>query len=140
MRDRQFLNYFRKAEREKGNTGEVLLQFLERRLDNVVYKLGFAPSRSAARQMVVHGHVYVNGRKLNIPSYLVSVGDRMLAKPADRSKNLIRRNLEELGEPHVQNWLKMDSGTLAGEIVAMPTRDDVMIPVEENLIVEFCSR
>ena len=140
VRDRQFLNYFRKAEREKGTTGEVLLQFLERRLDNVVYKLGFAPSRSAARQMVVHGHVYVNGRKLNIPSYLVSVGDRMLAKPADRSKNLIRRNLEELGEPHVQNWLKMDSGTLAGEIVAMPTRDDVMIPVEENLIVEFCSR
>ncbi len=140
IRDRQFMNYFKAAEREKGNTGEALLRLLERRLDNVVYKLGFAPSRSAARQMVVHGHIYVNGRKLDIPSYLACVGDKLAIKPSERSKSLVQRNLEELGEPHVQNWLKLDLPNLTGELVALPTRDDVMIPVEENRIVEFCSR
>ena len=140
VRERQFLNYFRKAEREQGNTGAALLRLLERRLDNVVHKLGFALSRSAARQMVVHGHIHVNGRRMNVPSYAARVGDKITVKDSDRSKNMVRRNLEELGEPHVQNWLQVDLPTLSGEIVAMPTRDDVTIPVEEHLIVEFCSQ
>jgi small subunit ribosomal protein S4 len=140
VRDRQFMTCFHQAEREKGNTGAALLRRLERRLDNVVYKLGFAPSRAAARQMVVHGHVRVNGRRLNVPSHAVCVGDRITLKDAERTRNLIRRNLEELGEPTVQNWLKLDLPNFAGEVTAMPTRDDVMIPVEEHLIVEFCSR
>ncbi|MBS3820617.1 MAG: 30S ribosomal protein S4 [Planctomycetes bacterium] len=140
LRDRQFMNLFRKANRIKGNTGSVLLSLLERRLDNVVYKLGFARSRPEARQTVVHGHIYVNGRRCNIPSREVTVGDTITTKPSERSQNLVRARLEELGEPNLQNWLKLEMAQLTGEVVALPTRDDVNIPVEENLIVEFCSR
>ena len=140
VRDRQFMNLFRQARRMKGDTGAALLSLLERRLDNVVHKLGIAPSRAAARQTISHGHIYVNGRRVGVASYRVSVGDKITVKPADRSQKLIRARLEELGEPRVQNWLKLEPAKLAGEILAMPTRDDVMIPVEENLVVEFCSR
>lgn len=140
VRDRQFMNLFRQARRMKGDTGAALLSLLERRLDNVVHKLGMAPCRAAARQTISHGHIYVNGRRVGVPSYRVSVGDKVTVKPADRSQKLIRARLEELGEPRVQNWLKLEPAKLAGEILAMPTRDDVMIPVEENLVVEFCSR
>jgi small subunit ribosomal protein S4 len=140
VRNKQFMNYFSKAERSKGATGAVLLSMLERRLDNVVYKLGFAPSRPAARQTVAHGHIYVNGRRVNVASFQVSVGDQITVKPSEKSKALIRARLEELGEPRLQNWLKLDMANLSGEVVALPTRDDVMIPVEENLIIEFCSR
>jgi small subunit ribosomal protein S4 len=89
---------------------------------------------------VAHGHIYVNGRRVNIASYQVSVGDKISIKASDRSQKLIRTRLEELGEPRLQNWLTLDMSQLIGEVVALPTRDDVMIPVEENLIVEFCSR
>jgi small subunit ribosomal protein S4 len=140
IRDRQFMNLFKKASRIKGATGTILLSLLERRLDNVVYKLGMAPSRRAARQMVSHGHIYVNGRRVNIPSCQVNVGDAIAVKPSEKSQKLVRANLEELGEPRLQNWLKLDMSQLVGEIVALPSREDVMIPVEENLIVEFCSR
>jgi len=140
IRDRQFMNLFHKAHDTKGNTGAVLLSLLERRLDNVVYKLGMASSRPAARQTVSHGHIYVNGRRVNIPSYQVSVGDKITIKASDKSQKLVRARLEELGEPRLQNWLTLDMSQLVGEVVALPTRDDVMIPVEENLIVEFCSR
>ena len=138
--EKQFMRYFHKAERQRGNTGSVLLSLLERRLDNVVYKLGFAPSRAAARQTITHGHVHVNGRRVDVPSYAVRVGNRIDVKDSDRSKNLIRARMEELGEPHVQNWLKLDMAKLEAEVIAVPTRDDVTIPVEEQLIVEFCSR
>jgi small subunit ribosomal protein S4 len=140
LRDRQFMNLFAKAERIKGNTGTVLLSLLERRLDNVVFKLGMARSRPEARQTVVHGHIYVNGRRCNIPSREMTVGDKITLKPSDRSQGLVRARLEELGEPNLQNWLKLEMAQLTGEVVALPTRDDVNIPVEENLIVEFCSR
>jgi small subunit ribosomal protein S4 len=140
VRDRQFMNLYKLASRMKGDTGAALLQLLERRLDNVVYKLGFAQSRAAARQTVSHGHIYVNGRRLNIPSYRVEVGDKITVKDSDRSKALVRSRLEELGEPHVQSWLKLDLPKMEGEIVALPTREDVLIPVEVQLIVEFCSR
>ncbi|MFP4104675.1 MAG: 30S ribosomal protein S4 [Phycisphaerae bacterium] len=140
IRDRQFMNLFRKAEGMKGDTGAALLSLLERRLDNVVHKLGFGESRSAARQTVVHGHIYVNGRRVNIPSYQVKPGDVIGVKPSDRSQNLIRHRLEELGEPRVQEWLQLDMVNLKGTVARYPTRDDVEIPVETHLIIEFCSR
>lgn len=136
----QFIRYFRMAERGKGNTGATLLSMLERRLDNIVFKLGFAASRRAARQMITHGHFHINGRRMNIPSYLAAVGDVLVVKDCEKSKKLVRTCLEELGEPHVQNWLKLDLTKLQAEIIAMPTREDVMIPVEENRIVEMCSQ
>ena len=138
--EKQFRKYFRMAERQKGNTGAALLSLLERRLDNVVYKLGFSPSRASARQAISHGHVHVNGRRVDVASYLVRVGDKLSIKSADRSQKLIRSSLEELGEPHVQNWLKIDMVKLEAEIIAVPTRDDVPIPVAEQLIVELCSQ
>ncbi len=138
--ERQFMRYFRMAERQKTNTGAALLGLLERRLDNVVYKLGFAPSRAAARQTVNHGHVYVNDRKVNVPSALVKVGSKISIKPSEKSKGMIKQQLEEIGEPHVQNWLSLDMAKMEGVVLAMPSRDDVTIPVEENLIVELCSR
>jgi small subunit ribosomal protein S4 len=138
--ERQFVKYFHEANRIKGNTGSALLSLLERRLDNVIYKLGMAASRAAARQTVGHGHVWVNGRCVSAPSYRVRVGDKLTIKGSERSKKFVRSSLEELGEPHVQNWLKLDMTQLTAEVVALPTRDDVMIPVEEQLIVELCSQ
>lgn len=138
--ERQFMRYFHEAERLKGNTGTGLLGLLERRLDNVVYKLGFASSRASARMTITQGHIYINGRRTNVPSYLARVGDRISVKPVERSQKLIRARLEELGEPSLQNWLSLDLVKLEGSIVAMPSRDDVQIPVEENLIVELCSK
>ncbi len=138
--EKQFRKYFREAERIKGNTGAALLSLLERRLDNVICKLGLAASRASARQTITHGHIYVNGRRVNIPSYLVRVGDRITIKNSERSQKLIRSRMEELGEPHMQNWLTLDMVKLQAEVIALPTRDDVMIPVQEQLIVEMCSQ
>ena len=138
--EKQFRKYFRQAERIRGNTGAALLSLLERRLDNVVHKLGLAPSRAGARQAISHGHIHVNGRRVSVASYLVRVGDKLSIKDSDKSRNLIRGSIEELGEPHVQNWLQLDLAKLQAEITAVPTRDDVMIPVEEQLIVELCSQ
>jgi small subunit ribosomal protein S4 len=138
--EKQFMRYFHRADRQKGNTGAALLSLLERRLDNVFHKLGLAPSRASARLTIAHGHVHVNGRRVTVPSYLVRVGDKITIKDCERSKKLIRTWLEELGEPHLQNWLKLDLIKLEAEIVAVPTREDVMIPVEEQLIVEPVGR
>jgi len=138
--EKQFMKYFSMAERQKGNTGAALLSLLEKRLDNVVYKLGFAASRASARQAISHGHVYVNQRRVNIASYLVRVGDRISVKKSERSQKLVRVSLEEIGEPAVQNWLRLDIAKLEAEVIAVPTRDDITIPVEEQLIVELCSQ
>lgn len=135
----QFMIYFRTAERMKGNTGEALLSLLERRLDNVVWKLGFGPSHRAARLAIAHGHVYVNGRRLNRPGYLVQKGDRIGVKPSERSRKFVRQILGE-GGPAVQPWLQLDAENLEGVVAALPTREDVQIPVEEQLIIEMCSR
>jgi len=137
--ERQFMIYFRMAERGKGNTGEALLGLLERRLDNVVWKLGYAPSHKAARVAVVHGHIYVNGRRVNRPGYLVQKGDRITVKPGERSQKFIRSSLGD-GGPTVQPWLQLDAQQLEGVVAALPTREDVQIPVEEQLIIEMCSR
>ncbi len=137
--ERQFLIYFRMAERAKVNTGEALLSVLERRLDNVVWKLGFAPSHRGARVAIVHGHIYVNDRRVNRPSYLVNKSDRIGVKPSDRSQKFIRAVFGDQG-PAVQPWLQMDAQRLEATVAALPTREDVQIPVEEQLIIEMCSR
>jgi small subunit ribosomal protein S4 len=140
LREGQFRKYFAMANKTRANTGNALLVLLERRLDNVVYKLGFAESRPAARQTVSHGHVYVNGRRCNVSSYLVEEGDVISVKPSEKSKNLIRSRLEELGDPHLQSWLSLDMPKLEARINAMPSPEDVMLPLEMQLILEFCSR
>jgi small subunit ribosomal protein S4 len=138
--ERQFRKYFTEAERLRGNTGENLLVLLERRLDNVVYSLGMADSRAQARQMVAHGHIAVNGRKLDIPSYLVKVGNVISAKSHKKSEGLVRARLEERTGHSVPNWLSLDAANLAGTVSQMPTREDVVLPIQEAYIVEFCSR
>jgi small subunit ribosomal protein S4 len=138
--DRQFMRYFHQAERMKGNTGEILLQLLERRLDNVLYKLNFAPSRKAARQIIIHGLVYVRGRKVSINDYTVKVGDKITIKDSEKSKKRIKEQLGSNPNFTTQGWLQVDSEKPEATVVALPTRDDVQIPVQEQLIVEFCSR
>ncbi len=138
--DKQFMRYFLRAERARGNTGEILLQLLERRLDNVVYKLNFAPSRKAARQLICHGHIYVNGRKVDISGYTMKIGDNITVKGSEKSVKRIKQQLESNPTFATQSWLQLDRDRPGAAIVAMPARDDVQIPVEEQLVVEFCSR
>ena len=138
--ERQFSRIFRQAERTKGNTGELLLQLLERRLDNVVYKLNFAPSRKAARQMITHGHIYVNGRKVDVGDYIIKVGDKITAKSSEKSIKKIKQQLESNPNFTTQSWLQLDREVPSATIVALPSREDVQILVEEHLVVEFCSR
>jgi len=138
--EKQFMRYFHKAERMRGNTGQTLLQLLERRLDNVVYKLNFAPSRKAARQLISHGHIYVNGRKVDVPDYTTKVGDKITVKASDKSLKKIKEQLQSNPSYTTQSWLQLDRERPQATIVALPGRDDVQIPVEEQLVVEFCSR
>ncbi len=136
----QFMRYFHKVERTKGNTGELLLQLLERRLDNVVYKLNFAPSRKAARQLVAHGHICVNGRKVDVSDYAVKVGDKITVKGSEKSVKKIKQQIESNPNFTAQSWLQLNREKPEAVIVALPGRDDVQIPVEEQLVVEFCAR
>lgn len=138
--NRQFMNYFQRAERIKGNTGETLLQLLERRLDNVIYKLNFAPSRKAARQLVCHGHIYVNGHKVNVSDYTMKIGDRITLKNSEKSLKKIKQQLDSNPNFETQAWLQLNRDKPQATIVALPTRDDIQVPVEEQLVVEFCSR
>jgi len=136
----QFMRYFDKAERLKGNTGENLLQLLERRLDNVVYKLNFAPSRKAARQLISHGHIYVNGHKVDASNYSIRIGDKVTVKNSEKSIKQVKQQLESNPNFTTQAWLQLNREKPEATIVALPSRDDVQIPVEEQLVVEFCSR
>jgi small subunit ribosomal protein S4 len=138
--ERQFMRYFHEAERMKGNTGEILLQLLERRLDNVLYKLNFAPSRKAAKQLIAHGCICVGGRKVNISDYTIKVGDKITVKDSEKSKKKIKEQLESNPNFTTQSWLQLDSEKPEATVVALPTRDDIQIPVQEQLVVEFCSR
>lgn len=138
--EKQFRLYFREAERVPANTGEALLQLLERRLDNVVYKMHIAPSRKQARQLIAHGHICINGRKTDIPSCLVKPGDKISLRKNEKTQKVVRQNLEQDPNAPVQGWLAFDAAQLEGQVVALPSRDDVQIPVEEQLIVEICSR
>ncbi|MCX7796081.1 MAG: 30S ribosomal protein S4 [bacterium] len=136
----QFRNYFELASKRKGVTGETLLQLLERRLDNVVYRLGFATSRAQARQLVAHGHVLVNGEKLDVPSYLVNIGDRITLKDKILSGTLGEIVRERINEVKVPSWLELNPDRVEGVVRSLPSRQEIDIPVNEQLIVEFYSR
>lgn len=136
----QFKGYYNKAERMKGIVGENLLQLLERRLDNVVYRLGFASSRSQARQFVLHGHITVDGKKVDIPSYLIDVGQVIAVKDKAATKQEHFKALREETGKVVVPWLQVDYEKLEGTVSALPAREDIDLPIEEHLIVELYSR
>jgi small subunit ribosomal protein S4 len=138
--EKQFMMYFSEAQKGTGNTGKDLLELLERRLDNVVYKLNFAGSRKAARQLITHGHIYLNGRRVDIPDIRIKVGDKITLKNSDHSRKVVRTQLESNPNFAVQNWLQLDTSKPMATVIALPTRDDVQLAVEEHLVVEFCSR
>jgi small subunit ribosomal protein S4 len=138
--ENQYRNYFEKAEKMPGVTGENFLQILERRLDNVVFRLGFATSRNEARQFVLHGHILVNGRKVNIPSYQVDVDDVISVKEESLKTTRFKEVLEFNAEITVPKWLSVDMEKGEGKVLALPDREDIDYPVEEHLIVEFYSR
>jgi small subunit ribosomal protein S4 len=138
--ERQFREFFAEAVRSKKSTGERLLVLMERRLDNVVYRLGFTSSRRAARQLVNHGHVQLNGRMTNIPSLKVKPGDVLQIRERKASRDLVQQWLTEEEGRVVPAWLAVDPAQFRGEVKTMPTRDDVSLQLNEQLIVEFCSR
>jgi small subunit ribosomal protein S4 len=136
----QFRRYFEAADRQKGVTGELLLQMLERRLDNVVYRLGFATSRAQARQLVRHGHFDVNGRKVDIPSFSVRSGDTVAIRGASQKNPTIVHAMEEVKGRGIPEWLAFDGGALSGRVAQLPTREQINLPVQEQLIVELYSK
>lgn len=138
--ERQFRRYFEKAARRKGITGETLLQFLERRLDNVVCRLGFASSRRQARQLVRHGHVVVNEHRVTIPSYLIKRGDEISIRARSRKNPIIMNSLQEVPGRGVPSWLSLDAENFRGQVLELPRRADISLPIEEQLIVELYSK
>jgi small subunit ribosomal protein S4 len=138
--ERQFRRYFREAERRRGLTGTNLLILLESRLDNVVYRLGFALSRPQGRQLVRHGHFEVNGRKVDVPSYLVKPGDVIAVRPNSRSNALFKETVLDLEHRAVPDWLSRDDMTMSGRILSLPERGDIDVTINEQLIVEYYSR
>jgi small subunit ribosomal protein S4 len=136
----QFRSYFEKAARSKGVTGEVLLQQLERRLDSVVHRLGFGISRRQSRQLVRHGHVQVNGKKVNIPSYQVSVGEEIAIREGSRNLTILQSTKEFSSHQNAPSWLEIDRDNLKGRVTALPKREDIQLPVNEQLIVELYSK
>ena len=138
--ENQFRRYFEAADRQKGITGELLLQMLERRLDNVVYRLGFATSRPQARQLVRHGHFTVNGRKVDIPSYPVRAGDTVAVRGKSGQNPTIQHAVEEVKGRGIPEWLAIDQAALSGKVSQLPTRAQINLPVQEQLIVELYSK
>ena len=138
--EKQFRGYFEMASNKKGITGENLLQILESRLDNVVYRLGFGASRAQARQLVNHGQFAVNGQRVDIPSYLVKAGDVITVRENKKENGAIKANIEANSARPVPAWLELNNETLSGKVVRLASREDVDIPVEEHLIVELYSK
>jgi small subunit ribosomal protein S4 len=138
--ERQFRQYFAKASEAKGVTGEVLLQMLERRLDNIVYRLGLALSHHQARQLVRHGHFQVNGKKVDVPSYLVSAGDVVSVRDRSKKMPVFLTSLEARKGQWVPEWLELDSGAVSGRVLNIPTRQSIQVPIREQLIVELYSK
>jgi len=138
--EKQFRNYFRGAERCPGLTGDNLLSLLERRLDNVVFRLGFATSRDQARQLVTHGHFRVSGRPVTVASCLVGAGDLVSVKEKSRNLEVIKSAVEAAAAKGVPEWLALDSERMEGKVVRLPTREDITVPVQEDLIVALYSR
>jgi small subunit ribosomal protein S4 len=138
--ENQFRRYFEMADRQRGITGETLLQLLERRLDNVIYRLGFATSRSQARQLVRHGHFSVNGKKVDVPSFSVKAGDVVSVRGGSAENATIQHAIEEVKGRGIPEWILFDAGTLSGRIASLPTREQINLPVQEQLIVELYSK
>ncbi len=140
IQEGQFYKYFLMAERKQGVTGENLLRICESRLDNVVYLLGWANSRAEARQLVTHGHYKVNGKKVNVPSYLLKAGDEVVIKDKSKESDKIKATVEANASRPVPQWLDLNAEALTAKILALPTREQIMVPVEEHLIVELYSK
>jgi len=138
--ERQFRRYFYDAERKKGITGEVLLQLIESRLDNIVYRMGFAPNRRRARQLIGHGHILVNGKKVNLPSYAVKEGDLVEVKESSKDIPEIIDSLSRSEHRGIPAWVEVDVVTLKGKVLRIPSRDEIQLPVQEQLIVELYSK
>lgn len=138
--EKQFKNYFEKADKKAGQTGENLLTMIETRLDNIVYRMGMADSRSQARQLVRHGHFRINGKRANIPSMLVKKGDVVSVKESSRKSKLIKMLIENISARSVPAWMEVDAENATATITALPTREDVDFPFEEHLIVELYSK
>ena len=136
----QFREYYEKANRAAGVTGELLIQQLERRLDNVAFRLGFAISRRQARQVVRHGHVSVNGRKVNIPSYQVNAGDEIAIREGAKKLLIVEQGAQNAAQSPMPTWLEMNFDTLTGRVLALPKRKDINLPINEQLIVELYSK
>ena len=136
----QFRGYFETADRQRGITGETLLQLLERRLDNVIYRLGLATSRPQARQLLRHGHFLVNGRKVDVPSYSVRVGEVVTVRRTSQEAPAIQHAIEEVKGRGIPEWLSLDPAGLTGKVVSLPTREQINLPVQEQLIVELYSK
>ncbi len=140
MLEGQFRNYFHKADLQKGITGENLLIMLERRLDNTVFRLGFASSRKQARQLVRHNHVQVNGKKVNIPSYLISVNDVITIKEKSRTNSYLVESMEAVARRGIPSWLELDKAAFKATVKALPNREEITMPIQEQLIVELYSK
>ena len=138
--ERQFKHYFRIAERSKGVTGITLLQLLERRLDNVIFRMNFANSRSEAREMVQHGLVYINNKRVDIPSYTVRIGEEVSIKTKEPMKKRLGETYESLKDRLMPKWIETDDKNLKAKVVALPTKEDVGFPIQEQLIVELYSK
>ena len=138
--EKQFRGYYDKASRADGNTGEILLSLIERRLDNVVYRLGFAATRREARQLVNHGHFTVNGKRVNIPSYMVRVGEEIAVCEKSASNNRFKKMKEDNAFVAAPKWLDRDTNNLKGKVIALPARDDIDFEIAEHLIVELYSK
>jgi len=138
--EKQFRKYFKVAEQKRGLTGENLLRLLECRLDNVVFRLGFASSRNQARQLVRHRHIRVNGRCVDIPSYQVRVGDRISIDEKSKDLEIVKVALEKAKERGIPAWMEFDSSTNTGTMIALPKREEISIPIQEQLIVELYSK
>ena len=138
--ERQFRKYFQKAERKKGVTGEVLLQLLETRLDNVVYRMGFAPNRNSARQLVGHRHFLVNGKRVSIPSYNVQVGDMVEIGASSRDIEIIKDSISRAEQRGVPSWVEIDFQNFRGKVAQIPAMEDIQLTAQEQLIVELYSK
>ncbi len=138
--EKQFRNLFKEANAQAGNTGENLIKLLERRLDNVVYRMGFATTRRFARQLVSHGHVLVDGKKVNIPSYRVKAGQKIEIKEKSKNNPQIKRAIELTSQTGIVPWVDVDKDKVFGIFTRIPDREEVQIPIEERMIVEFYSK
>ncbi len=140
LQETQFRNYFAKALKQTGRTGETLVKMLERRLDNTVYRLGLAPSRKAARQLIIHGHFLVNNRRVDIPSYLLKAGDTIQVREKSKKLELIHASMKRMKDAAMLPWLSLDKAAMAGTFLNIPERGDIPLAADEQLIVELYSK